>query len=388
MAKKRIIILGSTGSIGKRTLDVIRDFKDDFEVVGISAYNSIDILKKQAEEFKPQVVSIVNEDRIDEWKQISQGLNIKSVFGEKGLVEIIENYDFDIVVVSTVGAIGTLPTLKAIEKGKTVALANKEVLVMAGDIVMKKAKENNVPILPIDSEHNAVFQCLFGNKTEDIERIILTASGGPFRQSSIDEIKSATPKEALKHPTWEMGQKITIDSATLMNKGFEVIECQHLFNIPVEKIEVVIHPQSIIHSMVEYHDGSIIAQMGKTDMYMPIQNVLFHPKRMRSNLERLKLSEIGSITFESPDTERFPCLKYAYDAVKSGGTMPTVLNAANEKAVELFLKGKILLFDISVLIKKVMNAHKIIKHPNLDDILKADSWARNEAIMEYNNIKK
>jgi 1-deoxy-D-xylulose-5-phosphate reductoisomerase len=371
---KRIIVLGSTGSIGTTTLNVIRDFKDKFKVVGLSTKGNIKTLSFQIEEFRPEAVAICDRDAkglLNEKKH-----SCKVFLGEQSLTELVTYLDADIVVVATVGFSGLKPCIRAIEKGMQIALANKEVLVTAGDIVMKKIKESGKKILPIDSEQNAIFQCLVGNENAEIKRIILTASGGPFRESSLEEIKSATISQTLNHPTWNMGKKITVDSATLMNKGFEVIEAYHLFGVPPEKIEVVIHPQSVLHSMVEFVDGSIIAMMGQTNMYIPIQYVLSYPERWQTPLEPLNLVRLSQFTFEAPDLERFPCLKYAYLAVKAGGTMPTVLNAANEITVSEFLNEKIPLFEIPSIISTVMEKHEIIPNPTLDDIFEADKWAR------------
>jgi len=371
---KRVIVLGSTGSIGTTTLNVIRDFKDKFKVVGLSTRSNVETLLYQIEEFRPEAVAISDRDAkglLNEKKH-----SCKIFFGEKSLTELVDYLTADIVVVATVGFSGLSPCIMAIEKGMQIALANKEVLVTAGDIVMKKIKGSGKKILPIDSEQNAIFQCLVGNENAEIKRIILTASGGPFRESSLEEIKSATISQTLNHPTWNMGKKITVDSATLMNKGFEVIEAYHLFDVSPEKIEVVIHPQSILHSMVEFVDGSIIAMMGQTNMYIPIQYVLSYPERWQTPLEPLDLVRVSQFTFESPDLERFPCLKYAYLAIKVGGTMPTVLNAANEIAVAEFLSGRISLFDLPSIISKVMEGHTIVPIPSLDDIFQTDKWAR------------
>jgi len=371
---KKILILGSTGSIGTTTLNVIRDFKDKFKVVGLSTRGNVETLLHQIEEFRPEAVAISDRDAkglLNEKKH-----SCKVFLGEQSLTELVTYLEADIVIVATVGFSGLKPCIKAIEKGMQIALANKEVLVTAGDIVMKKIKESGKKILPIDSEQNAIFQCLVGNEDAEIKRIILTASGGPFRESSLEEIKSATISQTLNHPTWNMGKKITVDSATLMNKGFEVIEAYHLFGVPPEKIEVVIHPQSVLHSMVEFVDGSIIAMMGQTNMYIPIQYVLSYPDRWQTPLEPLNLVRLSQLTFEEPDLERFPCLKYAYLAIKVGGTMPTVLNAANEIAVAEFLGGRISLFDIPSIISNVMEGHTIVPTPSLDDIFQTDKWAR------------
>lgn len=388
MAKKRILILGATGSIGKRTLDVIRDFPDDFTVVGLTTYGNVQELFGHVKEFVPEVVCVVDENRAEEWESLAEGRSVATKYGEGSLTDIVKEYDFDVVVVATVGAVGLLPTLRAIEKSSIIALANKEVLVMAGDLVMRAARDKDATILPIDSEHNAIFQCLMGNLTEDVRRILLTASGGPFRTSTLDEIKAARSHHALNHPTWSMGRKITVDSSTLMNKGFEVIECCHLFGVGADIVEVIIHPQSVVHSMVEFVDGSIIAQMGRTDMYLPIQNVLFYPRRVKTPLEQLDFSTLGELTFQKPDVERFPCLGYAYEAVRVGGTMPAVVNAANEIAVELFLEDRMGFFDIPATIRSVMDKHTVSDKPTLEQILQVDQWARKQALRFFEESQK
>ncbi|MDI6783182.1 MAG: 1-deoxy-D-xylulose-5-phosphate reductoisomerase [bacterium] len=377
--KKRIAILGSTGSIGTRTLDVCRDLSDEFEIVALTARNNIGLLAKQVAEFKPNRIGLMDDRNRDLFiAKYNPSLAKKNILvGIDGLTEIATDERVDIVVVAIVGAIGLLPTLSAIKAKKRIALANKEVLVMAGDLVMPLAEKNKVPIIPIDSEHSAIFQCLTAGKHNEVKKIILTASGGPFRNSCAD-FKKITVNQALSHPTWAMGKKITIDSATLMNKGFEVIEATHLFNIPVEKVEVVIHPESIIHSMVEFVDSSIIAQLSITDMYLPIQFALTEPDRKPNPIPSLNLAKLGKLTFEKPDFNRFPCLRLAYEAVKVGGTMPAVLNAANETAVSAFLENKIPFSTIPKLIERIMNKHRPIQKPTLSEILDADTWARRQ----------
>jgi 1-deoxy-D-xylulose-5-phosphate reductoisomerase len=372
--RKRLIILGSTGSIGTRALDVVADFRDSFEVVALSTHTRIDLLAEQVRRFQPKAVCVTG-----------AGANFdasgaKVHVGERGLTELVEDYDADLIVVATVGFVGLAPTLRAIELGRQVALANKEVLVVAGDLVMAAAHARDVRILPIDSEHNAVFQCVNGCGTKAIRRIVLTASGGPFRRSTRDEMATITPDQALQHPTWNMGPKITIDSATMMNKGFEVIEATHLFDVPVSKVQVVIHPQSTIHSMVEYIDGSIIAQLGVTDMYLPIQNVLLYPDRRENRFESLDFAALGALTFEKPDAERFPCLGYAYEAADGGGTYPAVLNAANEIAVSRFLSGEIPFMRIPQVIRHALDAHDSCSSPDVAAIQAADQWARRKAL--------
>ncbi len=370
---KRICILGSTGSIGRSTLRVISDYPDRFCVTGLAAFNSEELLREQVHTYDPEVVCLVDGP--------CPGLpsGVRSLMGEAGLAEMIRMAEPDMVVVSTVGHAGLSPTLRAIELGIPIALANKEVLVMAGQLVMDMARVGNVPILPIDSEHNAIFQCLSVCDRTPLRRVILTASGGPFRGWPVEQLKGVSVQQALAHPTWQMGQKISIDSATLMNKGFEVVEAHHLFGQPLDRIEVIVHPQSVIHGMVEYHDGSMLAQMGVTDMYLPICNVLSYPERLPNNrFEPLNLSRLGSLTFESPDLEAFPCLQYAYDAVREGGTYPAVLNASNEVAVQKFLNGDIQFLDIPRMINHSLQEHRVVARPDLGDIIEADRHTRLE----------
>ncbi|MCS7109386.1 MAG: 1-deoxy-D-xylulose-5-phosphate reductoisomerase [Candidatus Micrarchaeota archaeon] len=386
---KNIAILGSTGSIGTQTLDVIRKHSNKFRVVSLAAYGSdrdIDVMLEQINEFKPKIAvmySKVAALKLKERLARAKKEKIVILSGEEGLVAASIYPSVDTVVTAVVGSVGLIPTLEAIKKKKNIALANKETLVCAGSIVMESARKHNVHIMPIDSEHSAIFQALQGNSHKDIRRIILTCSGGPFRDEKVwtaEKIAEANADEALKHPTWKMGGKITVDSASLMNKGLEVIEAHWLFNIPYDNIDVVIHPQSIIHSMVEYRDGSIIAQLGVHDMRVPIQYALSYPERFDSgNYAFLDIVKVGQLNFFEPDYKRFPCLMYAYEAGRLGGTMPTVLNAANEVAVvEYFLQGKIKFGDIARAIRHAMNIHKNnhITNPNLQDILKTDIWAR------------
>jgi 1-deoxy-D-xylulose-5-phosphate reductoisomerase len=375
--RKRIAILGSTGSIGTRTLDVCRHLSDEFEVVALTARNNIGLLAKQVAEFKPKLIALMDDRKRDHFitQYQPQIANKNILVGINGLTEIATDDRVDIIVIATVGSIGLRPTISAIKSGKRVALANKEVLVMAGDIVMSLAKKNRVSIIPIDSEHSAIFQCLSAGKHTEIRKIILTASGGPFHNTKPD-FRKITVKQALSHPTWSMGKKITIDSATLMNKGFEVIEATHLFNISADKVEVVIHPESIVHSMIEFVDGSIIAQMSITDMYLPIQFALTYPDRKSNPIPSLDLRKVGRLTFASPNLNRFPCLRLAFDAINAEGTMPAVLNAANEVAVAAFLEGKIPFSEIPKLIEKTMDMHQVIHNPTLTQILDADTWAR------------
>ena len=357
---KRISILGVTGSIGTQTLDVLRFHKEDFELVGITANRNIELTMDIIKEFSPKYVAINHEESYKKLVDLvkSEGLKCEVICGMEGLVKVATLDEIDIVVTSVVGMIGLKPTVEAIRKGKDIALANKETLVVAGELVMREAKENGVKILPVDSEHSAIFQSLQGNAHNKIDKILLTASGGPFRGFTIEDLKSVTPERALKHPKWNMGQKISIDSASLMNKGLEVIEAHFLFDKDYDNIEVVVHPQSIIHSMVEYKDASIIAQMGTPDMRLPIQYALNYPERNEMIAKPLNFYEVGSLTFEKPDLETFKCLKFAYEAGRIGGLAPTILNGANEEAVALLLEEKIKFLQISEIIEECMIVFK------------------------------
>ena len=367
---KKITILGSTGSIGTQTLDVVRKNKDNFEVVAISANSSVDLLLEQILEFSPKYVAVYNEESANKLKDmIPNNINIEVLSSMEGLVKICELEEVDVVLTAVVGMIGLVPTMAAIKAKKTIALANKETLVTAGELVMREAKKNNVKILPVDSEHSAVFQCLNGERHEDIEKIILTASGGPFRGKTKEELVNVTKNEALKHPNWEMGRKISIDSSTLMNKGLEVIEAKWLFDVDVEDIDVVVHPQSIVHSMVSFRDSSVMAQMGCPDMRLPIEYALTYP-------ERLDLAKIATLTFEKPDMETFPCLELAFRALKLGGTYAAALNSANEFLVNEFLNDKIGFYDIPYYIEKTLDCHKNRVNPTLEDILEVDKETR------------
>lgn len=384
---KSISILGSTGSIGCNTLKVIEHLKD-FRVVALGAGGNTDELAEQIRKFQPKLVAVRDETsaenllrKLTEYKlQITNLPEI--VTGEKGLIEVATHNEAETVVSATVGAVGFVPTLRAIEAGKRIALANKETLVMAGELMMKAARENKAEILPVDSEHNALHQCLRGERKSEVKRLVLTASGGPFREKSKEEIENATREQALNHPNWKMGDKVTIDSATLMNKGLEVIEAKWLFGFEADAISVVVHPQSIVHSMIEMIDGSIIAQLGVTDMRHAIQYALTFPERKQNPLEPLDFARLSKLTFEEPDSERFPCLALAYKALRTGGTMPAVLNAANEIAVQAFLDGKIRLSDIPRVIEAVMDEHETHSASNLETILQADDFARKRAIMK------
>ena len=376
---KRISILGSTGSIGTQTLEVIDYLEEDIAVTAVTANNSVDLLAQQAQQFDVDYAVIMNQDHQEKLESLLVGTNTKVLSGLEGILKVATLSDIDLVINSLVGSIGVKPTLAAIRSGNDVGLANKETLVTAGQLVMSEAEENDVAILPVDSEHNAIFQALEGNQRKDVERIILTASGGPFREASAEKLKQVTVDEALDHPNWDMGGKITIDSATLMNKGLEVIEAKWLFDLKFDDIDVVVHPQSIVHSLVEYNDHSTLAELGMPDMKVPIQYVLTYPERKNNNLEPLNLAQIGELTFEEPQTDLFPCLKYAYQAGKKGGTMPAVLNAANEVAVAKFLDGKLKFVQIPKVIAAVMEQHQVIADPTLEDIMQADKWARESA---------
>lgn len=373
-----VSILGSTGSIGTQTLEVIRELNArgaDINVLALSAGSNAKLLAEQAREFNVRYLCIDSKDGSDLLREMLKDMEPVIFTGEEGLREIA-SVRTDIIVTAVVGMRGLVPTMNAIKAGNNIALANKETLVAAGNIVMEAAGKNGVNIFPVDSEHCAVKQCLDGGRYSDVKKIVLTASGGPFRGKKREEIKNVTVKEALSHPTWKMGGKITIDSATLMNKGLEVIEAMHLFNVGADRIDVVIHPQSIIHSMVCYNDESVLAQMGAPSMKLPIQYALTYPSREYSSVAPLSLPDVGTLTFERPDIETFPCLRLAYEAAKAGGTMPAVMNGANEVCVESFLKGGISFSGIPEIVERVMEKHKILHNPSLEDILNCDSKAR------------
>ena len=364
----RIAILGSTGSIGRQALEVVRSLGNRFEVVGLGAGKNLSLLTDQVREFKPRLVS-------SEAGQLPLG-----DYQSLSLEELASHPEVDLVVVATSGKAGLTPTLAAIRAGKRIALANKEVLVMAGEIIVNEARQHNVEIFPIDSEHSALWQCLQGEERGKVARLILTASGGPFRNHPLEQLARVTPEEALQHPTWQMGEKVTIDSATLMNKGMEVIEARWLFDMPFENIQVLIHPQSIVHSLVEFVDGSVKAQLSIPDMRLPIQYALSYPERLAiQQFSRIDWGKLGSLTFERPDFNRFPCLKLAVEAGKKGGTYPAVLCAADEVAVKLFLSHRIGFLDISRVVEETLERHQGISHPSLEEILTADGWAREQA---------
>ena len=368
---KKIAILGSTGSIGTQTLEVVRE-NQDIEVLGLAAGNNIKLLERQIREFHPKMAAVWSEERAKELRENVKDLNIKIVSGMEGLIELSVMEESEILVTAIVGMIGIRPTIEAIKAGKDIALANKETLVTAGHIIMPLAKEYQVAILPVDSEHSAIFQSLQGGQEKALHKILLTASGGPFRQKTREELLNIQVEDALKHPNWEMGRKITIDSSTLVNKGLEVIEAKWLFDVSLDQIEVVVHPQSIIHSMVEYVDGAIIAQLGTPDMKLPIQYALYYPERRFLPGERLDFAALSKLTFEKPDMETFYGLRLAFEAGKEGGSLPTVFNAANELAVSKFLERKIKYLEIPEIIEHCMQAHKTIADPSVDEILQTE----------------
>lgn len=374
--QKQIAILGSTGSIGRQALEVIAANRNRFQVYALTANNNVDLLVQQARTFTPNVVCIANEKHYATLKQQLEDLPIKVFAGSDAIDQVVQMQGVDIVLAAMVGYAGLKPTIAAIEAGKIIALANKETLVVAGELICDLANRHNVPILPVDSEHSAIFQCLAGEYNNSIERLILTASGGPFRQKSLDELKSVTPAQALKHPNWDMGAKITIDSATMMNKGFEVIEAKWLFGVNPMQIDVVVHPQSIIHSMVEFADGSIKAQLGMPDMRLPIQYAFTYPMRISSKFPRLDFSTYSQLTFEKPDTKRFRNLAFAYKAMESGGNMPCIVNAANEVVVAAFLENKIGFSQMSDIIETVMAKADFVKNPSYDDYVATDIAVR------------
>lgn len=370
---KEIAILGSTGSIGIQTLEVVREHRDEIKVATLVARSSIELLEKQIREFKPELVCVYDEEKAKQLRENIKDLSVRVETGMDGIISCATYKTVDTVVAAMVGMIGILPTIEAIKAGKNIALANKETLVTAGHIIMPLCKEKNIRLLPVDSEHSAIFQALNGENRENVHKILLTASGGPFRGLNRDALKNVTVKDALKHPNWKMGPKITVDSATLVNKALEVMEAAWLFNVPISKIQILVHPQSIIHSMVEYLDGSVIAQMGLPDMRLPIQYALFYPERKEMKLgERLDFFKVGRLTFEEPDMDTFYGLKLGIQAGEIGGSMPTVFNAANEWAVARFLEGKIGFLEIPELIMRAMENHTVIPCPTLNEILNTE----------------
>ena len=375
---KNLTILGSTGSIGVNTLQVVDAFPSDYRVVAMTAGNNIDLFAQQVIKHRPQLVAVTNEEGAERLAAKLKGVDVQILCGVEGLIRCATLATADMVVAAIVGAAGLVPTLAAVKAGKDVALANKETLVTAGSLVMEEVARQGVQMIPVDSEHSAIFQSLSGQR-EDVRRLILTASGGPFRTRNLQQLQKVTPADALAHPNWEMGKKISIDSATMMNKGLEVIEAFWLFNLPAEQIAVHIHPESIIHSMVEYQDGAIMAQLGIPDMRTPIAYALSWPRRLPLALEPLDLCRIGRLTFEKPDFGRFPCLRLAYAALSEGGTIPAVMNAANEVAVEAFLHNRLTFLGIPKVIEEVMGRHTREDLINIDRVLQADLWGRQEA---------
>jgi 1-deoxy-D-xylulose-5-phosphate reductoisomerase len=378
---KYISILGSTGSIGTQTLDVVREHSDKIKVCAISGNSNIELLRKQIIEFNPQLCCVMDDSNALKLKELLPSyIKTEIVSGMEGLIAVAEYEKSEIIVTAVSGMIGLKPTVAAIKKGKTIALANKETLVTGGSYIINLSKKHNAKIFPVDSEHSAIFQCLMANESKAVNKILLTASGGPFRGKNKEFLKTVTVEDALKHPSWSMGKKITIDSATLMNKGLEVIEAKFLFDIEPEQIEVIVHPQSIIHSGVEFIDHSTIAQLGFPDMRIPIQFALFYPRRMRNNYKSLSLTDIGTLTFEKPDLSTFKCLSLAFEALRAGGTMPAVLNASNEACVRLFLDKRISFLDIGNINEKVMLRHNPVKIDSIETILEAEEFAKQMVI--------
>jgi len=377
---KNLSILGSTGSIGCNALEIVAMFPERFTVRALAAKNNTRLLARQVERFAPELAVVFDETRAIELKRmLSSGPKVEIMHGQEGY-RTAANYDsVDMVVTAVVGSAGLIPTIAAIDAGKNIALANKETLVMAGEIVVKRAKQNHVKIIPIDSEHSAIFQCISGNRRQDLDKILLTASGGPFLNRPENEFAKIKPQDALNHPTWQMGKKVSVDSATLMNKGLEVIEAKCLFGVSQERIEVLIHPQSVIHSMVSFRDGAVMAQLGIPDMKGAIAYALSYPERLALEQPLPDFAGIGALTFERPDLNKFPCLDLAYTACQTGGTLPAVLNAANEMSVQAFLKQRIPFVKIPEIIGKTMEKHSLVTNPAFDDILESDRWAREQA---------
>lgn len=376
---KKIAVLGSTGSIGVSTLQIVQEFSDQYQILALTAGNNVDLLCQQARQFKPAVVAVVNARDVENIKERLADLDVAVCSGIEGMIRCATLPDADLVVAAVVGAAGLVPTMAAVRAGKDVALANKETLVMAGSLIMEEVRQHGGKLLPVDSEHSAIFQALAGHNRKDVRRLILTASGGPFRERAYEDFRSITPVDALAHPNWRMGKKISVDSATLMNKGLEVIEAHWLFDVPAAMIDVQIHPESIIHSMVEYVDGAVIAQLGIPDMKTPIAYALSWPDRLPLAQPGLNLCEVGKLTFSPPDFNRFPCLALAYEALSTGGTMPAAMNAANEVAVAAFLQKQITFIDIPRLIQRVMAGHQCEELTTVDKVLQADKWSRAQA---------
>jgi 1-deoxy-D-xylulose-5-phosphate reductoisomerase len=376
MKPKNVVLLGTTGSIGVSTQKVAADLPERIRIVGMASRESVDGMEKAIAQFKPLKAAMTNHSKA---KELEGRVKQPVLAGERGLVELATMPEADIVLVAIVGTAGLEPALAAIRAGKDLAVASKEILVMAGELVMSEAKKHGVKVLPVDSEHSAIFQCLEGHEPASVKRLILTASGGPFRKTSREDFQHITLAQALKHPSWNMGQKITIDSATLFNKGLEMIEARWLFDVEIDRVDVVVHPQSVVHSMVEFMDGSILAQLSVPDMRYPIQYALTYPHRLSNSMPPTDFAKIGTLTFEDPDHDKFSSLRLARQAGRTGGTMPAVFNAANEVAVARFVAGQIKFTDIFEAVEKTMNAHRAVAHPALDAILEADLWARKEA---------
>ena len=374
--KRHLAILGSTGSIGTQALEVVDEHPDLFEVYALTANNQVDLLIEQARKYMPEVVVIANETKYPELKEALEDLPIKVWAGSEAIAQVVQMEPIDMVLTAMVGYAGLRPTIEAIKKGKAIALANKETLVVAGELIMGLAEEYRVPILPVDSEHSAIFQCLTGAGDNPVEKILLTASGGPFRSKSLEELAHVTKAQALKHPNWTMGAKITIDSASMMNKGFEMIEAKWLFGVTPEQVQVVVHPQSVIHSMVQFEDGAVMAQLGIPDMKLPIAYAFSFPKRMKSLAPRLDFRQYATLTFEEPDTRRFRNLAFAFEAVRQGGNMPCVLNAANEVVVAAFLRDEIGFLRMSDVIERTMAKASFIAKPSYEDYVATDAEAR------------
>ena len=374
---KNVVLLGSTGSIGTSTAKVAEDLPEDIRLVGLAAGGNDALLAEQAKQFQPELVSISSPEKAEELRSKLDGIRVAS--GEEGLIELATLPSADIVLIAIVGTAGLQPALAAIRAGKDIAVASKEILVMAGEIVMAEARKHGVNVLPVDSEHSAIFQCLDGRPPDSVRRLILTASGGPFRQTPLEDFAGITVKQALKHPSWVMGRKITIDSATMFNKGLEMIEARWLFNIPMPQVDVIVHPQSVVHSMVEFVDGSILSQLSTPDMCLPIQYALTWPSRAASERVQTDFAALGRLDFEAPDLAKFPALGQARRAGEVGGTLPAVLNAANEIAVDAFCDGQSSFVGIASLVTEVMDQHQVIEHPTLDEIIEADQWARETA---------
>ena len=376
MKKRQLAILGSTGSIGTQALEVVSEHSDLFEVYALNANNQVDLLINQARKYMPEVVVIANERKYPELKEALEDLPIKVWAGADAIAQMVQSEPIDMVLTAMVGYSGLRPTISAIKAGKAIALANKETLVVAGELIMKLAAEHKVPILPVDSEHSAIFQCLTGAYDNPIEKILLTASGGPFRRKTLEELATVTKAQALRHPNWTMGAKITIDSASMMNKGFEMIEAKWLFDVTPDQVQVVVHPQSVIHSMVQFEDGAVIAQLGIPDMKLPIAYAFSFPTRMRSMAPRLDFNQYSTLTFEEPDMERFRNLAFAFEAARQGGNMPCILNAANEVVVAAFLQDRIGFLQMSDVIEQTMRKASFIVNPSYEDYVATDAEAR------------